>query len=94
MVCSVIHAVIHNMKALITTWNRPSVRMYSGIDSSWTIGLMNALTNPKINATTAMMPTRCTSVWPPTKLMPGTMSVTTHSASPVTATRSRKPMFR
>jgi hypothetical protein len=32
VVCSVIRAVIHSISALTTTWNRPSVRMYSGID--------------------------------------------------------------
>ena len=54
-----IRAVIHSIKALTTTWKRPSVRMYSGIDKNCTIGLMIALTRPKITATTKMMPTLC-----------------------------------
>ena len=59
VVCSVIHEVIHSISALMTMWIRPSVRMYSGIEMICTIGLMNALTRPKITATTKMMPTLC-----------------------------------
>ena len=46
-----------------------------------TIGLMTALTRPKITATTKMMPTLATVESPPTKSMPGTTSVTTHRAT-------------
>src|SRR5690242_4612393 len=70
-------------------WNRPSVRMYSGIEMIWTIGLMIAFTSPKITATTRMIPTRCRVVSPPTKRTPETTRVTIHSASPVTAARRR-----
>ena len=90
VVCSVIHDVIHSINALMTMWISPSVRMYSGIEMSCTTGLMMALTRPKISATTKMMPTRCNVELPPTKLIPETISVTTHSANPVTAARSRK----
>ena len=71
MVCSVIHEVIHNISALITMWIRPSVRMYSGIEMICTIGLMIALTNPKITATTKMIPTFCRVVSPPTNVDAG-----------------------
>ena len=64
--------------------------MYSGIDRNCTIGLTNALTRPKITATTKMMPTRCNVVSPPTKLSPWMNWVTTHNANPVNAARSRK----
>lgn len=57
VVCSVIHAVSHSIDALTTTWKRPRVRMYNGIDKICTMGLMNALTRPKITATTKMMAT-------------------------------------
>src|SRR5258705_2660526 len=50
---------------------------------------MIALTSPKITATTKMMPTLASVVSPPTKLIPGTTRVTTHSATPVSAARSR-----
>src|SRR4051794_19305848 len=55
-----------------------------------TIGLTIALTRTKITATTKMMPARANVVSPPTKAMPGTTRVTTHSATPVSAARSRK----
>src|SRR3954468_4077125 len=80
------------MNALMTMWKRPSVRMYSGIEIICTIGLMTALTRPKITATTKMMATLARVVSPPTKRMPETMSVTTHNATPVTAARRRNPM--
>src|SRR5271163_648996 len=78
------------MNALTTTWKRPRVRMYSGIDKNCTTGLMIALTKPKITATTKMMPTLCNVVSPPTKRSPCTNWVTTHNAKPVNAARSRK----
>ena len=59
--------------------------MYSGIDSICTIGLMKALTRPKITATTKMMPTRLQRRVAADEMMPGTMRVTSHSASPVSA---------
>ena len=90
VVCSVIQAVIHSISALTTIWNRPIVRMYSGIDKIWTIGLMNALTRPKITPTTKMIPMRSNLVSPPTKRIPWTNSVTTHRANPVSAARMRK----
>ena len=49
VVVSVIHDVIHSINALMTMWTSPSVRMYSGIATNCTIGLMNALTTPKIS---------------------------------------------
>lgn len=61
------HAVSHSIDALTTTWKRPRVRMYNGIDKICTMGLMNALTRPKITATTKMMATRCSVVSPPRK---------------------------
>src|ERR1700739_2193949 len=73
----------------MTMWIRPRVRMYSGIDRICTIGLMNALTRPKITATAKMMPTLCNLVSPPTKLSPWTTRVTTQSANPVNAARMR-----
>src|ERR1700752_4791362 len=50
---------------------------------------MIALTSPKITATTKMMPILASVVSPPTKLIPGTTRVTTHSATPVSAARGR-----
>ena len=92
MVFSVIRAVIHNIRALMTMWISPRVRMYSGIEMSWTIGLMMALTSPKITATTKMIPTLCRVESPPTKLMPGTTRVTTHNANPVSRGANEKPV--
>ncbi len=59
-----------------------------------TIGLMIALTNPKITATTKMIPTLCSVVSPPTKSIPGTTRVTIHKANPVNAARSRNATMR
>lgn len=81
VVCSVIHAVSHSIDALTTTWKRPRVRMYNGIDKICTMGLMNALTRPKITATTKMMATRCSVVSPPANRMPGTKRVTNRQRS-------------
>lgn len=90
VVCSVIQAVSHSISALTTMWNSPSVRMYSGIDMSCTIGFTTALTSPNTTATTKMIPARARVVSPPTNSMPDTSCVTTHNATPVTAARSRK----
>src|SRR6478735_10206318 len=57
-----------------------------------TMGLITALTSPKITATTKMMPARSREESPPRMLTPGTRSVTTHNATPVSAARSRKFM--
>src|SRR3982074_1810791 len=78
----------------MTTWIKPSVRMYSGIEMICTIGLMIALTSPNITATTKMMPALPSVVSPPTKLIPGTTRVTSHSASPVSAARRRNDPMR
>src|ERR1700712_2503725 len=48
---------------------------------------MTAFTRPKMTATTRMIPIRCSVVSPPTKSIPGTTSVTTHNANPVSAVR-------
>ena len=49
---------------------------------------VRALTNPKITATTKMIPILCRVVSPPTKSTPETTRVTIHKANPVNAARS------
>ncbi len=67
--------------------------MYSGIEINCTIGLMIALTSPKITATTKMIPILCRVVSPPTKSTPETTRVTIHKANPVSAARSRNAIM-
>lgn len=42
------HAVSHNMAALMTIVKRPKVRIVTGNDKNFTMGLTKALTTPKI----------------------------------------------
>ena len=47
---SVIHAVSSNIKALMTSVNKPSVRISRGIDSSFTTGLIAVFTTVNTRA--------------------------------------------
>lgn len=91
-VCSVIHDVSISISALTTSVNRPSVRMYSGIDRSATIGLTMALTMPNTSAMSRITPILPAVVCPPMISRPGRISDASQMATPLTRTRTTNPM--
>ena len=83
-----------SMRAFTMMVNRPSVRMYSGIEMNATIGLTMALTSPNTSAMSRMIASVSQLLSPPTIDRPGRISVANQMATPLMSTRTRKAMRR